>query len=153
MILKENIEKLVNESLEGTDMFLVKLNVGSDNKITIFIDGDSGVAINDCVNLSRFVEHRLDRETEDFELNVSSSGVDQPFVNLRQYQKYIERPVEVFLSDGTKKRGILQSANENEIVIALEKKNTNKKSKKMIAGEEVKIAMSTISQTKALIIF
>lgn len=153
MILKEDITKLAEEHLDGTDMFIVKLNVGSDNKITIYIDGDSGVTIENCVSLSRFIENQYDRETEDFELNVSSAGVDQPFVNLRQYLKYIDRPVEVFLTDGTKKRGILQKADENEIVIAVEKKSTNKKAKKMIAGEPLKISMEDVSQTKAFIIF
>jgi len=153
MILKEDIEKLAEEFLEGTDMFIVKLNVGSDNKITIYIDGDSGVTIKDCVGLSRHIENQFDRETEDFELNVSSAGVDQPFINLRQYLKYIERPVEVYLTDGTKKLGILQKADENEIVIALEKKSNNKKAKKMIAGEPITIPMQDISQTKAFIIF
>ena len=93
MILKEDIEKLADEFLYGTDMFIVKLNVGSDNKITIYIDGDNGVTIDDCVGLSRFIENEYDRETEDFELNVSSAGIDQPFINLRQYLKNIERPV------------------------------------------------------------
>jgi ribosome maturation factor RimP len=153
MILKEDIEKLAEEFLEGTDKFIVKLNVGSDNKITIYIDGDSGVTIKDCVGLSRHIENQFDRETEDFELNVSSAGVDQPFINLRQYLKYIERPVEVYLTDGTKKLGILQKADENEIVIALEKKSNNKKAKKMIAGEPITIPMQDISQTKAFIIF
>lgn len=153
MILKEDIAKLAEEHLDGTQMFIVKLTVGSDNKITIYIDGDTGVTIKDCVNLSRFIENQYDRETEDFELNVSSAGIDQPFVNLRQYIKYIGRPVEVFLNDGTKKRGILQKANKNEIVIALEKKSTQKKAKKMIAGEQLIIPMQDITQTKAFIIF
>lgn len=153
MILKEDIEKLANEFLYGTDMFIVKLNVGSDNKITIYIDGDNGVTIDDCVGLSRFIENEYDRETEDFELNVSSAGIDQPFINLRQYLKNIDRPVEVFLTDGTKKLGILQKADENEILLALEKKSNNKKAKKMIAGEPITIPLQDISQTKAFIIF
>lgn len=153
MILKEDIEKLANEFLYGTDMFIVKLNVGSDNKITIYIDGDNGVTIDDCVGLSRFIENEYDRETEDFELNVSSAGIDQPFINLRQYLKNIDRPVEVFLTDGTKKLGILQTADENEIILALEKKSNNKKAKKMIAGEPITIPLQDISQTKAFIIF
>lgn len=153
MILKEDIEKLANEFLYGTDMFIVKLNVGSDNKITIYIDGDNGVTIDDCVGLSRFIENEYDRETEDFELNVSSAGIDQPFINLRQYLKNIDRPVEVFLTDGTKKLGILQKADENEIILALEKKSNNKKAKKMIAGEPITIPLQDISQTKAFIIF
>jgi ribosome maturation factor RimP len=153
MILKEDIEKLAEEFLDGTDKFIVKLNVGSDNRISIYIDGDKGVTIDDCVGLSRFIENQYDRETEDYELNVSSAGVDQPFINLRQYLKYIERPVEVFLNDGSKKRGILQKANENEILIALEKKSNNKKAKKMIAGELLTIPMQDVAQTKAFIVF
>ena len=113
MILKEDIVKLAEEHLVGTDQFIVKLSIGSDNKINIFIDGDSGVTIDDCVGLSRYIEHQLDRELEDFELNVSSAGIDHPFVHLRQYLKYIDSPVEVFLNDGTKKLGILKSADEN----------------------------------------
>jgi len=153
MINKEYITALINEHLEGTDQFVVNMSIGTDNKISVYIDGDTGVTIDDCVSLSRAIEHQLDREEEDFALNISSAGIDQPFELLRQYVKNIGRPVEVLFNDGSKKRGILQAADNNEIVIAEPKKNKNKKSKKMVAGEPVKLQMADIKQTKAIIIF
>lgn len=153
MILQEDIQDLVDEFLFGTDQFIVKMSVGSDNKINLYIDSDSSVTIDDCVALSRHVEQSLDRESEDFELNVSSAGIDQPFGHLRQYIKNIGKPVAVIFHDGVTKRGILDAANENEIRLLVEKKNKNKKSKKMIAGDPETIRIADIAQTKAIILF
>lgn len=153
MINKEYILSLIDEHLEGTDQFLVDMTIGTDNKISVYLDGDTGVTIDDCVALSRAIEHNLDREEEDFALSVSSAGIDQPFISLRQYVKNIGRPVKVLLNDGSIKKGILQQANKSEITIAEPKKNKNKKSKKMVAGEPIQILMADITQTKAIIIF
>jgi len=153
MINKEYISALIDEHLEGTDQFVVGLHIGTDNIISVYIDGDTGVTIDDCVSLSRAIEHQLDREEDDFSLNVSSAGIDQPFELLRQYVKNIGRPVVILLKDGSAKRGVLQAANEHEVVIAEAKKNKNKKSKKIVAGEPVQILMADIHQTKAIIIF
>ena len=85
------ITRFINEHLAGTDMFLVEVFIKPVNRIYIFIDGDHGVKISDCVALSRHIESKYDRETVDYELNVSSSGADQPIKLPRQYIKNIGR--------------------------------------------------------------
>ena len=72
MIDKEKVQSIVNQELEGTDLFLVDLKIGKDNKISVFIDGDNGVTIQNCIDLSRKIESNFDREVEDFELSVFS---------------------------------------------------------------------------------
>lgn len=153
MIKKEKIEELAAGFLEGTDRFLVRVSVGKDNRINIYLDGDHGVTIADCARLSRQMEEALDRDAEDFELNVLSAGVGEPFLLLRQYLINRGRPVEVLMHDGSKKKGILEDADENEVVLKELLKAKNKKSKKMIAGEPVRIRMSEIRQTRAIVVF
>ncbi len=153
MIEKDKLIKATEDFLAGSDQFLVKLNVGTDNNISIYIDGDSGVTIEDCVRLSRHLEQQLDRDQEDFGLNVSSPGVDEPFAHLRQYKKNIGRAVEIVMHDGSVRRGVLESADEAKIELAEEIIKKNKKSKKMITGDSVSIKMEDIARAKAIIIF
>jgi ribosome maturation factor RimP len=153
MIKKEQIVKLTEECLEGTGRFIVKISVGKDNLINIYIDGDEDVTIAHCVELSRHIESSLDREVEDYELKVSTAGVGVPFVNLRQYVKNIGKPVEVLLEDGSKKQGILQAADEEKITVAEAVKDKNKKSKKITAGESFEIPMPNVKETTVMIIF
>ena len=122
MIDKSVINSLVEEKLAGTDYYLVDINVSKDNSISIEIDNDKGVSIDDCVALSRYVEENLDREKEDFELEVGSSGITSPFKIVRQYRKNIGNEVEMLLKSGTKITGILKDANETGAVITVEKK-------------------------------
>ena len=98
-ILKEKVEQLIAEGVEGTDIFLVKLTVSSSNDINVLLDSDSSLTLSDCRSISRAIESSLDREDEDFSLTVSSSGVGEPLV-LRQYKKNIGRKVRVTLIDG-----------------------------------------------------
>lgn len=153
MIKKEHIEKIVENHLTGGELFLVKASVGKDNLVNVYIDGDNGVSIDDCVQLSRFIEQQLDRDKEDFELRVSSPGADEPFVNFRQYKKNIGRPVSIKLKNGTRKRGILENADNKEIDIKEEIKSKNKKQKKMTTGEPIRIPLDEILETKVIILF
>jgi len=153
MISEKKINNLVRESLAGTDRFIVHIGVSSSNQINIIIDGDNGVTIANCVEVSRFVESSLDRESEDFELKVASAGIDFPYVNLRQYKKNIGKAVKVLLKDGSFKRGKLMAADEAGITIEEEIAKKNSKSKKMETGTAVRIAMEDINQTKGLVIF
>ena len=98
-ILKEKVEQLIAEGVEGTDIFLVKLTVSSSNDINVLLDSDSGLTLSDCRSISRAIESSLDREDEDFSLTVSSAGVGEPLV-LRQYNKNVGRKVRVTLIDG-----------------------------------------------------
>ncbi len=153
MISKKHIEELIEEHLIGSDLFVVKLSISKDNNIRVFIDCDNGVTIDDCVGLSRKIEGNLDRETEDFELNVSSSGVDQPFTLLRQYNNSLEKKVQVLDIDGKKIRGVLKSVNSDGIELHEEIKNRNKKVKKITLGEVISIPMERIKETKRIISF
>ena len=153
MIDKNTIEKLVNEYLAGGELFPVYINVGSDNNIKIVIDGDNGVTIDDCVDVSRYVEHKLDRDKEDFELNVMSAGIDYPFLSLRQYRKNINRSIKVILKNEKEIRGKLLNADKNGITLQEEIVKTHKKNKKTVLGETLQIPMSEIKQTKVIAIF
>ena len=117
MIEKIKVLELVSEALEGTDKFLVNIKITPDNRIFVDIDGDSGVTIDDCIALSRAVEGRLDREDEDFELNVGSAGVDQPLKLTRQYIKNVGRDVEVVLTDGSRLEGTMTAADAEGITV------------------------------------
>ncbi|MBO73037.1 MAG: ribosome assembly cofactor RimP, partial [Flavobacteriales bacterium] len=87
MIPESKIKELVQARIEGTKLFIVDINVSLSNKINVLIDGYDGVTISDCIDVSRGVEHNLDREAQDFELEVSSAGLDAPFAVSEQYKK------------------------------------------------------------------
>ncbi len=109
MIEKGKIEKLVQEYISGTGLFLVAVKVNSSNRITVLFDSKEGITIDECVNLHRFIEKNLDRETEDFELQVSSPGLDMPFLVLEQYYKNEGRKVSVVTHDGMKYTGVMKN--------------------------------------------
>jgi len=153
MIKKDQIAQIVETYLAGSDLFLVRMSVGKDNLINIYVDGDNGVTIDECVKLSRYIEQNLDREKEDFELRVSSPGADEPFANIRQYKKNIDRPVKLKLKDGSEKRGVLESVDSIYITLQEEIKSKNKKRKKMTTGESIRIPLDKIMEAKVIIIF
>lgn len=98
-------------------MYVTAVKIGAANQISVFIDGDNGVTIADCVELSRHIEKNIDRDKEDFSLDVSSHGAEKPLVIPRQYKRHIGRSFEIKLMDGTIAEGNLVSSNDNEIVI------------------------------------
>lgn len=146
MISEQLIKDLTNTHLEGTDRFAVSVAVRSDNRIRIFIDSDTHVLIEHCIELSKFIESQLDRESEDFELNVSSSGLDQPYKLSRQYIKNIGREVSVLLKDNTKIEGTLTAADDKEFSV-----NAVTKIKKVITETTHKFLYSDIKETKEII--
>ena len=95
MIDRNVVSGIVNEWLEDKEYFLVDVSVSPDDKIVVEIDHAEGVWIDDCVELSRFIESKLDREEEDYELEVGSAGIGQPFKVLQQYLIHIGKEVEV----------------------------------------------------------
>jgi len=147
MIDKEKVISIVNEELEGSDLFLVDLKIGKDNKISVFIDGDNGVMIQNCIDLSRKIEGNFDREVEDFELSVLSSGVGEPLMNVRQYKKNIGRYISIVTNDGQKIEGELVSVDEDKILV----RETPKKKKDTPIERE--IAFTDIKEGKIIIIF
>lgn len=109
MITKEKIQFLVEEVLSD-DMFIADITVDTGNQILVSVDSDAGISVGECVQISRHIENSLDREIEDFSLEVSSPGLSAPFKVLRQYLKNIGREVEVVTKSDEKQNGILKSA-------------------------------------------
>lgn len=107
MISKDVVRQLIDQWLEGKDYFLTDLTITSDDRITVEIDHAEGVWIDDCVELSKFIENGLDRDEADFELEVGSAGLGQPFKVTRQYEIHIGDEVETLTLDGKKMRGRL----------------------------------------------
>jgi len=114
---KENIIKIMEELLANTDKFLVDILIQPVNRISVFIDGDRGVSIDDCRKISRSLEKRLNEEIEDFELNVSSPGLDRPLKLLRQYKKNVGRGMEIITINQEKVEGILLSVDDSGVEI------------------------------------
>lgn len=129
MIDKVKIAELVNEKLTD-DQFLVDVTVSSSNVIDIMVDSDTGISINQIVEISRFVEGNLDREVEDFELSVFSAGLSEPFSLVRQYKKNINTEVDVLLTSGLKLTGILLKADDQGIDLEVTTKEKSEGSKK-----------------------
>jgi len=125
MINKENIAKLATEFLEGSDKFLCDVQIKQGNIITIIIDSDSFVLIEDCIHLSKSIESKLDRDAEDFELRVSSFGADKPLKFQRQYLKNIGRQIDITTADDRKVTGILRSADNDILKIEILSKKKN----------------------------
>jgi len=150
MITETRVSEIVCSYLKETDKFPVTISVKPGNKISVFIDGDTGITIDDCKALSRHIESQFDRDSEDFELNVSSSGLDMPFRLLRQYHKNLGRQIEILLTNGTKIKGILQKANEQEIEI---EQIVSKKFKKDDNDKIQRVPLSQIKETRCVISF
>ncbi len=122
MISKELVKKLVDQWLDDKEYFLTDLTVSADNRIVVEIDHEEGVWIEDCVNLSRFIEDGLDRDAEDFELEVGSAGIGQPFKVRRQYDIHIGDDVEVLTAEGKKLVGVLDNVDETGFTVVIEEK-------------------------------
>jgi len=142
------ITDLVNENLAGTDKFLVEVLINPINRIYVFIDGDQGVTISDCIKLSRWLESQYDRETTDFELNVSSPGADQPIRLPRQYLKNIGRSLDVKLSEEVMVTGKLEAVEESGIILIT--KGDKKKKKE---PETLNLPFDQIKESKVVISF
>jgi ribosome maturation factor RimP len=109
MIEKQKIEGLVAEFIKGTGLFLVTVKVSNANRITVLADKKEGITIDECAAIHRHIENGLDRETEDFELQVSSPGLDTPFAVIDQYYKNEGKKVEVTDNEGSKYTGRLKN--------------------------------------------
>ncbi len=154
MIDKDIVRQLTEKFLEDSDNYLVGVEIRPGNVIVVEIDNDQSVGIDDCVALSRYIESQFDRETEDFELEVGSAGITQPFKILRQYQKNIGNEVETLTKSGKKMSGILQSADPNHFVVRIEKQIKPEGAKRKITVEEdLTFSYDEIKYTKYLIRF
>ena len=147
MLDKKKIGTLVERFIGGTDKFLVDVVVSKGNVVDVYVDGDDGITINECAEISRHIESNFDRDREDFELRVSSPGIDKPFKLRRQYGKYLGREIKLVLNDGNKVTGKLLKISDDEVLLEclVGKKKKNK--------EERSFAFSEIRQGKPVISF
>jgi ribosome maturation factor RimP len=154
MIDKAQIKDIVDEYLLNTDTFLVETSVRPGNIIVVEIDSENGVSIEDCITLSKHIESQLDRETEDFELEVGSAGVTSPFKIPRQYEKNIGNEVEVLSKKGQKLTGVLKDCNDTAFTITITKLEKPEGAKRKIAVEEdLSFQYDEVKYTKYLIRF
>ncbi len=130
MITEKHIASLVETFLEGSDQFVVSIRVTPQNKILVHIDGDQGVTIDDCVKLSRHIEQQLDRDKEDFELEVSSVGVGHPLQLPRQYRNNIGRRLAILDVHDKRVKGKLAQVDAGGITLEKDKPTKAKKKKK-----------------------
>jgi len=143
MIEKSKIQDLVKEFIKGTELFIVAVKVSSSNKITVLADTMEGITIDECVDIHRHIESNLDRDIEDFELQVSSPGLDQPFGVIEQYYKNEGKKVEVIDNDGSKYSGILKNVSNGGFELETELKIKGK-------PKEVKDISFNLDQVKSV---
>lgn len=153
MGFRENIEELLNRFLEErTDLFLIDLKISAADDVTVILDGDNGVSLQDCLDASRAIEFNMDRDEHDFSLQVMSAGLSEPLASERQYRKNIGRDLDVLLNDSTKIEGELAAADEEKITLILRYRKPKEVGKgkvdvveeKEIRYEEIKKALVTI---------
>ena len=154
LIQTSTIRQLAEAHLEGTSGFLVDVRVGERNTISILLDNDDSTNISQCMALSRHLEDALDRDVEDFSLDVSSPGLDQPLQLLRQYQKNIGRGVQLKLHNAGKVEGELCAVTESGVTIKMrEKKRIEGRKAKEWVEDEKTFEFSELDWTKVQISF
>lgn len=154
MIEKDLVKDITEKYLQDTPMFLVDVSVHPGNIIVVEIDSDQSVGIDDCITLSRSIESHLDRDVEDFELEVGSAGLTSPLKIPRQYKKNEGNEMEVLTKSGQKLSGILKTSDENGFVLTVTKMIKPEGAKKKIAVEEdLPFAYDDVKYTKYLIRF
>jgi ribosome maturation factor RimP len=154
MIEEKIVRELAQSRLDEFDGFIVDLTISSNNHIKLLIDSENSIAVSDCISVSRNVEHNLDREVEDFSLEVSSAGLDQPFKHLRQYKKNEGRQIKVKLNNEKAIEGLLKLVEADQIVVVSRHKERieGRKAKKWVETENV-LKYAEIKETKVIISF
>ncbi|MGB3342973.1 MAG: ribosome assembly cofactor RimP [Aequorivita sp.] len=153
--MRERVAQLLESALEKNDsLFLIDLNISNDNQIRVILDGDNGVTVEDCVAVSREIEHNLDREEFDFSLEVSSAGVSEPLVFPRQYIKNLDRNLKIKTKSDQKIEGKLIAANQESCTLtwfAREPKAVGKG--KITVQKEITLPYNDIMEAKVMITF
>lgn len=154
MIDRARIEKLIDEATEGTPCFLVELRIGNSNEIKVEIDSDEGVSIEDCMMVSRGIEHNLDREEEDFSLKVTSPGADKPLRVWRQYKAHVGRTLKIETNEGEQLKGELIAVNNDDLVVMTAPKKVKKgKKKETIEPKEILLKKDDIKSATVVLSF
>lgn len=154
MVDVKRVIVLAQEWLDGKEYFLVDASVDQDNRIVVEIDHKDGVWIDDCCELSRYIEDGLDRDVEDFELEVGSAGIGQPFKVMQQYVNAIGQEVELLTQEGKKMKGVMVRADEQGFVVSIKEKQIveGKKRPQMVEVEK-SFTYAEVKWTKAVISF
>lgn len=151
---KSTILEYLHPILEKSGLFLVDIEVSPDNVIDIYIDSLTGTNITACIEVSKTLEEKLDREAEDFELSVYSAGIGYPFKVLQQYEKNLGKKIEVKFTGGTKRSGTLKSYSTDGIVLVYEEKVTMEgKKKKVTVEKESFFPFSEITEARDVVTF
>lgn len=153
--MKERVEELIESALEkNPSLFLIDLNITSDNQIRIMIDGDKGVSVEDCVAVSREIEHNLDREEQDFALTVMSAGLSEPLSMPRQYKKNIGRTLKIKTTSGEKFEGKVIAATDNSCTLTWSVREAKPVGKgKVTVQKEAELPYEDIMEAKVMITF
>ena len=154
MVEKSRIETIVNEQLNSEKEFIVDISISTGNKILVLIDSDSGVTIDRCVIVSKAIEESLDRDEEDFELEVSSAGLSSSLKVVRQYKKNIGRNIDILLNSGEKYIGKILEANDLGFLLEVEEmvKQEGKKRKELVT-RNVNIPYSDVKTAYIVVTF
>lgn len=155
MTFKEKVEGLLNQGLEeNPSLFLVDLNISDSYKITVTLDGDNGVTLQDCIDISKVIDQNLDREEQDFSLEVASAGVSSPLKNIRQYKKNTGRTLKVKTLSGETIEAELAEAKDDFIVLKWKSREPKKigKGKETVENQR-EISYSDIKEAIVTIIF
>ena len=154
MIDRQQVIDLTNEWLADKEYFLVDVFISKDDKMTVEIDHAEGVWIEDCAELSRHIESGLNGEADDYELEVGSAGLGQPFKVLQQYRNHIGLEVEVLTKEGKKLKGILKDANPEAFTVTVSKKEKKEGAKRpQLVEEDIIFTYDSIKYTKYVIKF
>ena len=154
MIERNTVKTVVEEWLSGNDYFLVDVTFTPDDRIVVEIDHADGVWIEDCAELSRFMQERLGDELGDYELEVGSAGIGQPFKVEQQYLNHIGKDVEVLDSEGKKVQGVLKQVDgRNFVVTVKEKQKLEGKKRPQLVDVDKTFNMDNIKYTKYLLSF
>ena len=154
MISRDVVKTLVEEWLQGNDYFLVDINFGADDRIVIEIDHADGVWIEDCAELSRYLQEKLGDELGDYELEVGSAGIGQPFKVEQQYVNHVGDEVEVLQNDGQKTKGVLKSIDGRSFTVTVQQKQTVEGKKRPVMVNVDKVySMDGVKSVKYLLSF
>jgi len=153
MNFRSKVESFLEAALEeDQSLFLIDLKIGSDNSIHITLDGDQGVTLKDCMNVSRAIEHNLDREEYDFSLEVASAGVGSPLLNSRQYIKNIGRKLRVESMEVSTLEGTLTAADNQAFTLEWKQREAKPVGKgKVTVTKQKTLSYDQISIAKVLV--
>lgn len=153
MNLRSKIKTLLKQALEeNPSLFLIDLKISLENNIKVVLDGDDEVSLNDCIKISRVIEHNLDREVVDFSLEVTSAGVGEPLSNRRQYLKNIGRKLKIEIPTGNSFQGTLVESKEKDFTIRWEQREFKPVGKGKITVEKMKtFSYEEITKAKVVV--